>query len=58
MIAIARDRGAAAKFAGSGGAVVAVMQSETESPALESAYTNAGYRTLRPSIAPETGILS
>lgn len=57
MIAIARDRGAAAKFAGSGGAVVAVMQSDTESPALESAYTNAGYRTLRPRIAPETGSL-
>jgi glucuronokinase len=58
MIAIARDRGAAAKFAGSGGAVVAVLRSEDERPDLEAAYAETGYKTLRPTVTPETGSLT
>lgn len=58
MIAIARQRGAAAKFAGSGGAIVAVLRSEEDAPSLESAYQTAGYRTLRPVLAPERGRLA
>ena len=57
MISIARQRGAAAKFAGSGGAIVAVLQAEDDASSLESAYQVAGYRTLRPVLAPERGTL-
>ena len=43
---------------GSGGAVVAVVRSEDERPDLEAAYAGAGYKTLRPTVAPETGTLT
>ena len=58
MISIARQRGAAAKFAGSGGAIVAVLRSEDDAPSLENAYQVAGYQTLRPLLAPEQGLLA
>ena len=57
MVSIARERGAAAKFAGSGGAIVAVLQSEEDAPSLERAYQLAGYRTLRPVPAPGIDLL-
>ena len=55
MIAIARQRGAAAKFAGSGGAIVAVLRSEEDAPSLESAYQVSGIPNPSPCPRTRTG---
>ncbi len=51
MVRIGREKGAAVKFCGSGGAVVGVMREEAIYPAIEEAYHRAGYETVRPIIA-------
>jgi glucuronokinase len=55
MVRIGRAQGAAVKLCGSGGAVIGVMRDEAEFPAIEEAYAQRGYHTLRPRIAPEPG---
>lgn len=50
MVEIGRALGAAVKFCGSGGAVVAVARDEDQLPGLERAYRDAGFATVRPTI--------
>lgn len=52
MVSLGRKLGAAVKFAGSGGAVVGVLLNEAAFPAIQEAYEEAGFRTLRPIIEP------
>ena len=47
---IARGAGAAAKLAGSGGAVVGVPREAATLPTLEAAYHAAGFAFLRPTL--------
>jgi glucuronokinase len=55
LVRIGRERGAAVKLCGSGGAVVGVLDSERDFPAVASAYEAAGFRALRPALRPESG---
>ncbi len=55
MVRIGRSQDAAVKLCGSGGAVIGVMQEEAEFAAIEEAYADRGYHTLRPKIAPDEG---
>ncbi|MBI1784253.1 GHMP kinase [Candidatus Sumerlaeota bacterium] len=50
MVRIGRNLGAAVKFCGSGGAVTGVMREESIYPEIEIAYTQAGYKVIRPRI--------
>ena len=51
LVAVGRRRGVAVKFCGSGGSVLGVMRDDTEYPALEAAYRDAGCSILRPEVA-------
>lgn len=53
MVELARRHGAAAKQCGSGGACLAVLTAELDADALASAYREAGFLALRPTIEPE-----
>lgn len=55
MVEVGRRTGAAVKFCGSGGAVVAVPRSIEQLGPLEDAYADAGFSTLRPSISRHGG---
>lgn len=55
LVRIGRERGAAVKLCGSGGAVVGVLDSERDFPALATAYREAGFRALRPALRPGGG---
>jgi glucuronokinase len=50
MIELGRARGAATKFCGSGGAVIAMPADPADLPALAGAYAAAGFRTLVPRV--------
>lgn len=50
MVRIGRERGAAVKFCGSGGAVVGAMEDERRYPEIERAYVAAGYKAIRPQL--------
>ncbi len=52
MVRIGRQKGAAVKFCGSGGAVIGVMKDEADFPVIENAYQAAGYKVIRPRIEP------
>jgi glucuronokinase len=52
MIEIGRERGAATKFCGSGGSVLAVPADPEGAESLRRAYRDAGFQSLVPSIAP------
>ena len=52
MIEVGRGEGAATKFCGSGGAVLAVPREPLAIGALEEAYRAAGMRTVRPRVGP------
>jgi glucuronokinase len=51
MVMTARSAGAAAKFAGSGGAIVGMYEDEAQFAALTAALDMIGCRTIRPKIA-------
>jgi len=51
MVRVGRERGAAVKFCGSGGAVVGVLRSPDAYPPLARAYAAAGFRSLVPTVA-------
>jgi len=53
VVALARERGAAAKLCGSGGAVLLLPKSASEALALATAVREAGYDALVPRVAPE-----
>lgn len=55
MVRIGRERGAATKFCGSGGAVVGVLREESDDARVREGYEAAGYRYVRPEIAPGVG---
>jgi len=50
MVEVARELGAACKFAGSGGAVVGVYHTEKQYQALQKAYATLGCRILKPRV--------
>lgn len=50
MVELGRRHGAAVKFCGSGGGVIAVPGSADGLAALEGAYSDAGFATLRPTV--------
>lgn len=50
LVEVARGAGAAAKFCGSGGAAVAVVEEVRDLDAVERAWEAAGFRTLRPRV--------
>lgn len=52
MINLGRALGAATKFCGSGGAVLAVPRDARSIDGLEEEYRSEGYRTLRPRVGP------
>jgi len=52
MVAIARQFNAAAKLAGSGGAVIGVPAQETDLGRIHAAYEEAGFRMIRPQPLP------
>jgi glucuronokinase len=52
MMAIARSVGASAKFAGSGGAIVGLYDSEEMFQKLEKAFAKKGIRVIKPNYAP------
>ena len=54
MIEIARAHGAAAKFCGSGGAIVGAPASEGDFGLLAAAFGDAGFRFIQPRIARPT----
>lgn len=51
MVEVAREHGAPAHFAGSGGAVLGIVVDERGWPALRAAYESAGCRAIRPTVA-------
>jgi glucuronokinase len=51
MLEAAREAGAAANYAGSGGAIVAVPRADVSIEALQLALERQGYRALRPRVA-------
>jgi glucuronokinase len=51
-VELARREGAAAKFCGSGGAVVVLVKDELQLTRLEEAYDAFGWRSIRPRVAP------
>ena len=51
MVMVARDSGASAKFAGSGGAIVGTYADEEQFAALSAALAEIGCRTFKPKIA-------
>ena len=53
MVEVARAAGAAANFAGSGGAIVGTYQSEPMFQALQSELAKIGCVVLKPRIMPE-----
>jgi glucuronokinase len=55
MIELGRARGAATKFCGSGGAVLALPADPADVPALAQAYAAAGFRTLVPHVEEPVG---
>jgi glucuronokinase len=52
MVATARRAGASANFAGSGGAITGICESEEVFKKLESAFEQQGIRVIRPDFAP------
>jgi len=52
IIGLGREHGAATKFCGSGGAVLAVPREPRAIDELEALYRDAGFRTLRPRVGP------
>ena len=52
LVAIGRGAGAAVKFAGSGGAVIGVLDDEAAFELVASAYREAGYAAIRPALPP------
>lgn len=52
LVRLGRERGAAVKFAGSGGAVVGVMRDAGEFGEIEAAYRDAGFDVLMPRVVP------
>jgi glucuronokinase len=55
MIETARGVGASAKFAGSGGAIVGIYESETQYAQLQSALQRLGCEVLRPQVQAHSG---
>ena len=53
MVMVARDSGASAKFAGSGGAIVGTYADEEQFAALSAALAEIGCRTFKPKIAAD-----
>ena len=53
MVATARNAGASAQFAGSGGAIVGLYEDEAMFQRLERAFAPKGIRVIKPDIAPE-----
>jgi glucuronokinase len=52
MVRVGREHGAATGFAGSGGAVVGLVDDATRLSAIEDAYRRAGFEFVRPRIRP------
>ena len=52
LVAIGRGAGAAVKFAGSGGAVIGVLEDDAAFGRLAAAYDEAGYEAIRPALLP------
>ena len=55
MVDIARQHGAHAKFAGSGGAVIGVYTDEAQYKKLSETYRAEGYEIFKPEIKPSKG---
>lgn len=52
MVRVGRVEGAAVKFCGSGGAVIGILDDDSEFEKIERAYAHAGFRAIRPVVAP------
>lgn len=52
MVQVGREQGAATGFAGSGGAVVGLVDDAAKLPAIEAAYRRAGFEFVRPVLRP------
>jgi glucuronokinase len=52
MVHLGRAEGAAVKFAGSGGAVLGILEHESAFERIERAYAHAGFRAIRPVVVP------
>lgn len=55
MVSIARERGAAAKLCGSGGAIVGTPGAGTDPSELGRAFESAGYRYIEPKLGGDSG---